>query len=95
VVSEDWAQVPANAYDVDRRHVYWIFSDSYANAGIPLYSSFGLECFPTIPPPVRGRERATKVRAFGVFVHNLTYTRGASKQEITVPSFQLLTIERR
>jgi hypothetical protein len=96
VASEDWADVPANPYDIDGRHVFWLLSDSYGGyALIPFYSAFGLDSFSSVPAPTHGKGDLTRVRVFGMFVRNYTYTLpGQERQEITVPSFQLLYIEK-
>ena len=99
---EDWDSVPNNVGDVGQRWKVWIISNYYHNAGIRFDSPFPLTDFPGIfPPPDKG-DRRQRVRVFGVFYKNYSFTPNVVNMrvipegmptEVTLPCFILLHLE--
>ena len=103
---EEWDTIPNNVGDVGARWKMWILSDWYHNAPIRFESPYPITDFAGIFPPPERALRRQRVRAFGVFYKNSTFTPGVvtdkpgaipagMKTEVTLPSFILLHLEPR
>jgi hypothetical protein len=87
----DWATVAPNPHGVDEVWTYWFLSDHTVYSGTRMDSPFAPSTFPGITDAQKQR-----VRAYGVFVKNYSYTVDPQKKEpkeVTTPYFVLLHME--
>lgn len=84
---DDWDRVRDNAYDLGRRFVYRLSCDHYVNDALVRFDSpFPISTFPGVAVP--NPKAPQRVRIYGVFLRNHSYTPAGPSDPVARSSFE-------